>query len=76
MPIPYDKRIHFAVCFLIALLLFPLIGWWGAAFAMLAGIAKEMFDFDDYGLFSWGDILADLAGTAAAILTIIIAKLI
>lgn len=76
MNVPYDKALHFAACYLITLLLYPLMGWWGAAFAVLAGIGKEMFDYDDYGRFSWEDIAADLAGTATAILTIIIAKMI
>ena len=75
MNIPYDKRLHFAVCFLIALLLFPAIKWWGAVAAMVVGVAKEMFDYDDYGVFSWWDILADLAGTATAILIIILIKI-
>lgn len=73
--IPHDKRIHFTVCFVMAVILFPLIGWWGAVFSILAGVAKEMFDYDDYGVFSWWDILADLAGTAAAILIMILIKI-
>lgn len=73
--LPYDKRLHFAVCFLITLLLFPAIKWWGAVAAMVAGIAKEMFDYDDYGVFSWWDILADFAGTATAVLILTLIKI-
>jgi len=75
MPIPYDKRIHFAVCFLITFLLYPLIGWFGAGTAMLTGIGKELFDFDDYGVFSWGDILADVLGVALAVIILILIKI-
>ena len=73
--LPYDKRLHFAACFLITLLLFPAIKWWGAVAAMVAGLAKEMFDYDDYGVFSWKDILADLAGTATALLILTLIKI-
>lgn len=74
--LPYDKRLHFAVCFLITLLLFPAIKWWGAVAAIMAGVIKELFDFDDYGVFSWGDILADTIGVIAGIILILLIKLI
>ena len=76
MNIPFDKLLHFSVCFAISLLLFPLIGWWSIGTAIATGLGKELYDWRDYGLFSWEDIAADLAGTAAAILTIIIARMI
>ena len=76
MRLQYDKLLHFSVCFLIALLLFPLIGWWSIGTAVATGVGKEVYDWRDNGHFSWGDIAADLVGTATAILTIIIAKMI
>lgn len=76
MPIPYDKRIHFAVCFAITLLLFPLIGWWSIGTAVATGIGKELYDWRDYGRFSWGDILADTIGVVVATILIVIIKLI
>ncbi len=68
---PLDKKLHFSVCLGICLLLYPLIGWWSIGTAIATGVGKELYDWRDYGLFSWGDIIADLAG--AAVGTIIIA---
>ena len=73
---PLDKKLHFSVCLGICLLLYPLIGWWSIGTAIATGVGKEMFDYKDYGLFSWWDIAADLAGTAVAVLIITIIKVI
>lgn len=73
--IPYDKRVHFVVCFLIAFLLYPLIGWFGAGTALLTGVGKELYDWRDYGTFSWGDIFADVLGVLIAMLIIILIKI-
>lgn len=71
---PLDKKLHFSVCLGICLLLYPLIGWWSIGTAIATGVGKELYDYKDYGLFSWWDIAADLAGTAVAVLIIIIIK--
>lgn len=75
MPIPYDKRIHFSVCFLITFLLFPLIGWWSIGTAVATGVGKELYDWKDYGLFSWSDIVADVLGVLAGVGIILIFNL-
>ena len=74
MNIKYDKALHFLVCFLITILLYPLIGWWGAATGLVTGVFKELFDLDDYGVFSWGDMIADTLGVAFAIGVIVLIK--
>jgi len=72
---PLDKKLHFAVCLGITLLLYPLIGWWSAGTAIATGFGKELYDWRDYGGFSWTDIIADIAGTAAGAVMIAIIKL-
>ena len=72
---PLDKKLHFSVCLGICLLLYPLIGWWSIGTAIATGVGKELYDWRDYGLFSCGDILADMAGTAVAVLMITIIKI-
>ena len=71
---PLDKKLHFLVCLGICLLLYPLIGWWSIGTAIATGVGKELYDWRDYGLFSWGDILADMAGIVVAVLIITIIK--
>ena len=75
MNIPFDKLLHFAVCFAISLLLFPVIGWWGIGTAIATGVGKELYDWRDYGTFSWGDIFADVLGVLIAMLIIILIKI-
>ena len=70
-----DKLLHFLCCFGIALVLFPIIGWWSIGTALAAGVGKELYDLHDYGLFSWWDIVADIAGTAVGAIIIAIIKL-
>ena len=71
-----DKILHFLCCFGITLLLYPLIGWWSIGTAIATGVGKELYDWRDYGLFSWGDILADMSGVTAATIIIAILKII
>ena len=71
-----DKILHFSVCLGIALILYPVIGWWSVGTALATGVLKELWDWRDYGNFSWGDILADTVGTAAGALLIMTIKLI
>lgn len=73
--IPYDKKLHFGVCLLITLLLYPLIGWWSVGTAIATGFLKEVYDWRDYGGFSWADIVADLAGVLAGVLVITLIKI-
>ena len=70
----YDKKLHFFVCFLITFLLYPLIGWWSIGTAIATGVGKELYDWRDYGLFSWADILADFLGVVVATVIIAIIK--
>jgi len=70
-----DKKLHFSVCLGICLLLYPLIGWWSIGTAIATGVGKELYDWRDYGLFSCGDILADMAGIVAAVIVITIIKI-
>ena len=70
-----DKLLHFLVCCGIALALYPLIGWWSIGTAIATGVGKELYDWRDYGHFSWGDILADVLGAVLALIIMILAKI-
>lgn len=72
---PLDKKLHFSVCLGICLLLYPLIGWWSIGTAIATGVGKELYDLKGYGLFSWSDILADMAGIVTAVIVITIIKI-
>lgn len=76
MRIEKDKIMHFTACFCIALLLYPMIGWWSVGTALATGIGKEIYDYKDYGNFSWSDILADSIGVIAGIIVILLIKLV
>lgn len=69
-----DKLLHFLCCFGIALVLYPLIGWWSIGTAVASGVWKELYDLHDYGLFSWWDIVADILGVLAGVGIILIFK--
>lgn len=73
--IEYDKVLHFGACFLIALLLYPVIGWWSVGTAIATGFLKEVYDWRDYGGFSWADIVADLLGVLACVILLTIIKI-
>lgn len=56
-----DKLLHFWAC-----LVFSLAGPYGVAFAAGAAVSKEYDDSKEHGnSWSWGDILADVAGLVA-----------
>lgn len=58
-----DKILHFICCFVPSLL-----GLYGVAFVICASIVKEWKDSKHKGnIWSWGDILADVAGIVAGI---------
>ena len=77
MTIPKDKRLHFACCMLIALVVTPLIGllsnWYvgglaGSLTAMGVGVGKEYGDkVNPNNKWDWQDILADFIGTAVGV---------
>ena len=63
--IPYDKKLHFLAGLLIALLIGLIIDpITGAYLAVAAGIAKEIYDLCDYGVFDWKDMIATWIGGA------------
>ncbi|CAJ0596541.1 unnamed protein product [Cylicocyclus nassatus] len=58
-----DKILHALVCYAIMTILVPFVGFdWGVLLTVLVAIGKETYDLQDYGLFSWGDVVADLVG--------------
>lgn len=69
-----DKLIHHEICSDIALFGYPLIGWWAFLLAFAAGVGKELWDLKRYGLFSWGDILADITGEIKALIVTLLFK--
>lgn len=67
--IPVDKYIHVVVCIVIAGLIAHLLPLprvirviVAAVVTAVIGVAKEVYDKKDYGLFDWNDILADVCG--------------
>lgn len=78
-----DKVLHFETCCLItmvvALLNMNVLGFGIAAsaesacmIAIIAGILKEIYDYNTYGLFDNKDIIADALGAFAGLLIIIL----
>ena len=58
-----DKILHALVCYAIMTILVPFVGIeWGVLATVLVAIGKETYDLIDYGLFSWGDVFADVVG--------------
>ena len=69
-----DKFMHASITFAVVLAggLFGL--WWvGLIVAVALSICKEALDQWVYKGWSWGDLLADLAGIVAAIVLVLIA---
>lgn len=63
-----DKVLHFLVCFFVTFVLSFINPIFGAVVALIVGLYKEFIDSHKVGNYwSWGDILADLAGVAAAV---------
>lgn len=78
-----DKVLHFETCFLItmvvSLLNMNVLGLGIAVSAVLAymiaviaGVLKESYDYNTYGLFDNKDIVADVLGAFAGLLIIIL----
>lgn len=63
MKIRRDHMLHAETCALIVVIISLLFPWWcGAAVALVAGVAKELWDESHGGVSSWLDIGADLLG--------------
>lgn len=62
MKIPYDKKLHSLCGFLISLLIGLYNPLYGLYAGVTAGVAKEVYDYFDYGLFDKYDMLATWAG--------------
>lgn len=75
-----DKILHIIVGFLISVI-FSYIAynldleyhqWYGVAAGLLIGIAKEAWDYYDYGIFSIWDLLSTLAGSFIGCLVVVL----
>ena len=64
-----DKVLHFLVTYDVTVS-FIAYGYWlaGVVLSVILSIAKELLDQYLYKGFSWGDILADAAGIAGALI--------
>ena len=63
-----DKVLHFLVCFVVTFVLSFVNVILAASATMILGMYKEFTDsHEEENYWSWGDILADLAGVAAAV---------
>ena len=61
--IPYDKKLHFLAGFIIAMACGFVFNTYTALLAAVcAGIAKEIYDLCDYGVFDWKDMIATWIG--------------
>lgn len=59
---PYDKKLHLICGCIIALFVGLYSPAYGLLASLLAGAAKELYDYYDYGLFDKYDMLATWAG--------------
>lgn len=70
-----DGLLHFLSCYALMLGLSPVIGWWAALPTVIAAAAKEGYDYhiqkDNTKAQVVHDLLCDLAGIAAAYLTML-----
>ena len=64
-----DKVLHFLVTYAVTMS-FIAYGYWlaGVVLSLILSVAKELLDQYLYKGFSWGDILADAAGIACALI--------
>lgn len=64
-----DKALHFLVTYAVTMS-FIAYGYWfaGVVLSLILSVAKELLDQYLYKGFSWGDILADVAGIACALI--------
>lgn len=59
----YDKKLHLASGLAIAFVFGIANPWIGLGCGMAAGVAKEVYDYLDYGLYDKQDMLATWAGS-------------
>ena len=59
----YDKKLHLASGLAIAFVFGIANPWIGLGCGMAAGVAKEIYDYFDYGLFDNQDMYATWAGS-------------
>ncbi|MCW7555557.1 hypothetical protein NX722_23620 [Endozoicomonas gorgoniicola] len=64
-----DKYKHIVVSFALTLFCYWVFGViaGSALLAFLIGVAKEVYDYNDYGVFDHWDILANTFGIASAV---------
>ena len=60
----YDKKLHLASGFAIAFVFGIYNPWIGLGCGMAAGVAKEIYDYFDYGLFDKKDMLFTWLGSS------------
>lgn len=67
-----DKQQHFAISFVIFIMLYPLmyLGWVFAV-TLLIGLIKELWDHYAGSGFCWWDMIANILGIAAAMACIV-----
>lgn len=75
MKIPYDKKLHFRWGCIIALLIGLYDPILGLSTGVVAGVAKEVYDYLDYGLFDKYDMLATWAGALTGTCLCMIVKI-
>ena len=72
---PYDKKLHFGAGVIISCLFgcifSPLVG---LQLSILAGLCKEIYDWQDYGCFDIFDMIATWAGGAVGFIILCILK--
>ena len=62
-----DGLLHIETCALIAVAVSLFLPWWvGGIAAMVAGVAKELWD-TKHGVATWHDVICDLIGVAIGI---------
>ena len=67
-----DKVLHFETCFLITMVVATALAVSACMLAGIAGILKEVYDYNTYCLFDNKDIIADVFGAFAGFLFIIL----
>lgn len=71
----YDKKLHLHCGFIISLLLGLYDPLYGLSAGVVAGVAKELYDYYDYGLFDKYDMLATWAGAVIGTCLCMIAQI-
>ncbi len=68
MSIPLDKAFHFLGGWAAAATLWPILHGWAWVVALLAGVAKEVWDLKGHGTPEVADAVVTLAGGCVAVL--------